>query len=247
MQKENNNNNNNNNKFNFFKFERKDIDFPFYNNNPKLSIQRWIILLISVLIPLILIFLPHTGLERAEGILYFLIPFLIFGIVSSWKYDLICKKLQRNDLKLIISLIILEFIFSIAIALIIKYIFNIHAQTNPAIGELSSLLFWIVFPFQIFGEELLKIIPFLLLLTIFYKISNNRKISIVISTALVLIMFGLIHLPAYKNIFSVLLLQGLGSIFTMFGYLKTKNIFVSYLIHIIYDTITFIIASVGAH
>lgn len=246
MQKE-NNNNNNNNKFNFFKFERKDIDFPFYNNNPKLSIQRWIILLISVLIPLILIFLPHNGLERAEGLLYFLIPFLIFGIVSSWKYDLICKKLQRNDLKLIISLIILEFIFSIAIALIIKYIFNIHAQTNPAIGELSSLLFWIVFPFQIFGEELLKIIPFLLLLTIFYKISNNRKISIVISTALVLIMFGLIHLPAYKNIFSVLLLQGLGSIFTMFGYLKTKNIFVSYLIHIIYDTITFIIASVGAH
>lgn len=231
----------------FFNFERENLDFPFYKDNPKLNIGQWILLTISVIIPIILLLLPHTGIERAEGLLYFAIPFLFFGIVSSWKYDLICKKFQRNDLKLIIVLIILEFIFTIAVSLALQHIFNVHAQSNPAIGELNSLLLWIVFPFQIFGEELLKIIPFLIFLTIFYKISNNRKMSIVISTALVLIIFGLIHLPAYQNLISVLLLQGLGSIFTMFGYLKTKNIFVSYLIHIIYDTITFLTAALSTN
>lgn len=230
----------------FFNFERENLDFPFYKDNPKLNIGKWILLIISAIIPLILVFLPNIGIGRAEGLLYFAIPFLFFGIVSSWKYDLICKKFQRNDFKLIIVLIILEFIFAVAVALTLQDIFNVHAQSNPVFGEFNSLLFWIVFPFQIFGEELLKIIPFLILLTIFYKISNNRKMSIVISTALVLIMFGLIHLPAYKNLLSVLLLQGLGSVFTMFGYLKTKNIFVSYLIHVTYDTIGFI-TTLGTH
>lgn len=192
-----------------------------------MNIGKWVLLAICVIIPMILIFLPQHFGGRLEGLLYFLIPFAGFSIVTSWKYDLICKKFQRNDFKLIIILIVLEFIFSMAISLILNHIFNIHAQPNPALGELGLLIFWIVYPFQIFGEELLKIIPFLIFLTIFYKISNNRKISIVISTALVLIIFGLMHLPAYKNIVSVLLVIGLGSIFTIFGYLKIKNIFVS--------------------
>jgi membrane protease YdiL (CAAX protease family) len=224
----------------FFKFERKKLDFPFYNDNPNLSIPRWILLAISVIIPFILIFTPHSIGGRFENLLYFILPFLFFGIVANWKYDLICKKFQKNDFKLIPILIILEFIFSIAVGFIMMHIFNMHIQSNPALTELNSLFFWVLFPFQIFGEELLKIIPFLIFLTIFYKVTENRKISIVISTIIVLIIFGLIHLPAYDNLISVLLIQGLGSIFTMFAYLKTKNIFVSFLTHLIYDTITFL-------
>ncbi len=49
------------------------------------------------------------------------------------------------------------------------HIFNMHIQSNPVFTELNSLFFWVLFPFQIFGEELLKIIPFLIFLTIFLQ------------------------------------------------------------------------------
>ena len=227
-------------KLDFFKFEREGLDFPFYRNNPKLNIGKWIILGISFIITMVLIIIPSTFGVDFKNLLYFLIPFIGFGIAVSWKYDLICKKFQRNDFKLIITLIVLELIFSIAIAFIMKSVFNIHGQTNPAIGNLDNIIFWIKFPLQIFGEELLKIIPFLIFLTIFYKITDNRKISIVISTVVALIIFGIMHLPTYNNLIYSIIVIGFGSIFTMFGYLKTKNIFVSYLIHLLFDLIPFL-------
>lgn len=230
----------NDEKAGFFKFEENGRDFPFYKDNPKLSIERLVLLTISVIIPMILVLIPYNIGGRLENLLIFIIPFFVFGLVTNWKYDLICKKFHRSDFKLIIILIVLELIFSMIMGLILLSIIHLNIQANPGGGELNSILFWIIYPFQIFGEELIKILPFLILLTIFYKLSENRKTSIIISTILVLLIFGLIHFPAYQNIFSVLLLQGLGSIFTMFGYLKTKNIFVTFIIHILYDFFTFI-------
>ncbi|KZX16280.1 hypothetical protein MBCUT_09580 [Methanobrevibacter cuticularis] len=226
-------------KIDFFKFEREGLDFPFYRNNPKLNVGKWVLLAISVIMPMILIFSPHTFGGRLGNLSYFLIPFVIFGILTSWNYNLICKKFQKNDIKLIIILLVTDFLFTFAIAIILTLGLHLNIHANPAIGELNSLLFWIIYPFQIFGEELIKIIPFLIFLSLFYKFTKKRKLSIVISTGIVLLIFGLLHFPTYHNIISILLLQGLGSIFIMFAYIKTKNIFVSFVIHVLYDLITF--------
>jgi CAAX protease family protein len=230
-----------NEKTDFFNFEKKGLDFPLYNNNPHLSLGKWIILAIAIIIPMILIFLPIESIGIFKGILYFLIPVLAFGFVVNWKYDLICKKLHKSDIKLIITILILGYIYTIAVSLIL-FNLNLHIQTNPVIGELNSLIFWLIFPFQIFGEELIKIIPFLIFLFILHKVTGNRKLSILISATISLLIFGLLHLPVYKNIISVLLLQGIGSAFSMFGYLKTKNIFVSFIAHFLFDLISFLVA-----
>ena len=96
------------------------------------------------------------------------------------------------------------------------------------------------------GEELLKFIPLMLLLRIFYKYSNNRKLSIALSTAIVMMGFGFLHYaPGYTTMISALALQGFGTIFEMYGYLKTKNIFVPYISHILTDAVAFILIMQG--
>ena len=88
-------------------------------------------------------------------------------------------------------------------------------------------------------EELLKFIPFSLLLTVLYKFTNNRKVSVIITTFLILILFGLIHYTQDNTIISVLVIQGFGSIFEYIGYIKTKNILVCYITHLLTDLLGF--------
>ena len=95
------------------------------------------------------------------------------------------------------------------------------------------------------GEELIKFIPFIFFLRLFYKYSNNRKLSVVVSMILVMAFFGLLHAMDTKSILSVLLLQGAGSIFEFYGYIKTKNILISYITHLCTDVFLFILIIMG--
>jgi membrane protease YdiL (CAAX protease family) len=49
-------------------------------------------------------------------------------------------------------------------------------------------------------------------------------------------IFGLAHYQ-YGPIIQILLIQGLGSIFDLYAYLKTKNVLVSYSAHLLFDFI----------
>ena len=101
--------------------------------------------------------------------------------------------------------------------------------------------------FSMMGEELLKFIPLMFLLRLFYKFTDNTKVSMALSVAIVLTVFGLMHyLPGENTIVSVLVLQGLGSMFEMYGYIKTKNLFVPYIAHLLTDAIAFIAIMMGS-
>ncbi|WNY28779.1 hypothetical protein MmiEs2_09830 [Methanimicrococcus stummii] len=230
----------------YFKFENETQDFPLYNDNPHISAGKWAVMILSAALTIFLIMVPLDFLSELgiyKRILYFIIPVLGFGFAVDWKFGLICKKFKKGDFKLIVILLIAEFVFSSVLNFALTY-FGVVAQDNPVISQLTSISTWLVFPFQIFGEELIKIIPFIVFLMLFYKFTKNRKMSIVIATTLSLLIFALLHLPAYESLISVLFLQGLGSIFTMYAYLKTKNILVSYAIHLLLDTIIFLIVLV---
>ena len=100
--------------------------------------------------------------------------------------------------------------------------------------------------FSMMGEELLKFIPLMFFMRAVYKFSENLKLSVVISVTIVLIVFGLLHYnPPTNTLVSVLLLQGLGSLFEVYGYLKTKNIFVPYISHLLTDAFSFILILIG--
>ncbi len=65
-----------------------------------------------------------------------------------------------------------------------------------------------------------------------------RKTGIVVATLVTAPVFGLTHLATYGSLLQVLLVQGLESIIGMFAYLKTKNMLVSYVAHVVYDFLT---------
>jgi len=109
-----------------------------------------------------------------------------------------------------------------------------HAGLDSSV----SLLTIVNLLLQVLGEEFFKVFILLIAMYLVYKITGNRNMSIFIGLIASMIIFGLAHYDAYDGkILQILLVQGFGSIFEYYAYLKTKNILVSYLIHLIQDLI----------
>ena len=86
----------------WFKFEKKDIDFPFYNKTPYISKGGWIILFIA----LIMGFLFTIG----DGVLSALISCLIIVIpvlyFLKWDYKAIFQKPTLKEVGLALALFV---------------------------------------------------------------------------------------------------------------------------------------------
>ncbi|MBQ6444029.1 MAG: CPBP family intramembrane metalloprotease [Methanosphaera sp.] len=78
-----------------------------------------------------------------------------------------------------------------------------------------------------------------------YKYTDNHKVSIIVSMIIVMIFFALLHLTDMKSLVSVLVLQGFGSIFEFYGYVKTKNLLAPYITHLCTDMFIFILVLSG--
>lgn len=224
----------------FFKEELKflddGIDIPFYNDIPKLSTLDWLIVLISVL--LIIGYITVIPIPSD----YFPIAFFLTATIPALyickgNYSLFFKKVRFKDLSLIFYCVVGIFIYSIIMLLIIEFFTGPtvqHVDMSQAV-TIMSLLAMVV---QLFGEEFFKIFLLLLLMYIVYKFSHNRGLSLFIGLVGAMVIFGLVHYEAYEGrILQIILVQGFGSMFEYFAYLKTKNIWVAYLVHLIRDII----------
>ena len=222
----------------FFKFEEEGYDFPFYNGIPKISTIDWIILALSIIAVGLLINFPIIIDDNLFSIALCLVTLIPLLYVSRGKIDLFFRMPKRKDIKLIIICVILYYIYAMGSIYILELI-GIQTAANASNGAVD-LLFILISFIQIIGEELIKVIVFLIAMFLVYKITNNRKLSIVISTAIALLIFGLMHYSAYNgNLIQIIFIIGLGSVFYMYAYLKTKNVVVSYLCHIIIDGLVF--------
>lgn len=225
------------NKNDFFKFESGDVDFPFYKDKD-INKRKWFLLVIFGSFFLINPFY----IEYFGEFINFLVTFLFFGYFSNWNYRTIFKKIEKKDIKLILIILVLSLVYAIAMS-------NLIDILGIVVGGYSAsdlpLSLWVGLPFGLLSEEFFKIFLFLAILAFSYTISKNRKISIVISAIVTCICFGLIHYLTYLNIISVLLIQGGGTAFDIFAYVKTKNIWVTYIIHLLYDIIIFTLVLFG--
>lgn len=95
------------------------------------------------------------------------------------------------------------------------------------------------------SEEFIKFIPFVFFLRLCFKFSNNRKLSIIVSVALVMVIFASLHAYTFNMFLFALCIQGFGSIFEFIGYIKTKNILISYITHFCTDALIFSLAILG--
>lgn len=220
-------------------FEKRD--FPFYNEIPKMSKIGWLVLLVSVPVALFsfryVCFYTNEFAGSIVFLLIMLIPLLYF---SDWNYSLFFRKPTKDELILAVVMFLAFFIYSLIMTPLLDA--SGLASTGSGDAEIISI---ISFVFSMMAEELMKFIPLMFLLRVLFKYTSNRRLSITVSSAVTLVFFALIHLEPNVSLLSVLLIQGLGSLFHLYVYLKTKNLFASYLSHLMTDAFVLIMAMLG--
>ena len=225
----------------YFKFENKDLDFPVYKKNPYIPKSGWIVLIIAMIVGFLMQGL--TGNEMIDSILFCFIVLVPLLYYLKWDFKALFQKPKAKEIGLAVALFVGYLIYSYTVGSVLDYFSLTGTSTLEGIS-----ITWASIPpllFSLMGEELIKLIPFLLFLRIFYKYSNNRKLSIVAAMLWVMVFFAMLHLMDLKSLPSVLLMQGLGSIFEFYGYIKTKNVFISYITHLLTDVFIFALIVVG--
>lgn len=225
----------------YFNFENKDLDFPVYKKNPHIPKSGWIVLLISMFVGFIMQGLVAN--EMIGAILFLLIVLIPLLYYLKWDYKALFQRPKAKEIALAAALFVGYMIYSFVMGSVLEF-FSLSGTPTVegvtlTVANIPPLLF------SLMGEELIKIIPFLFFLRVFYKYSSNRKLSIVAAMIIVMVFFAMLHLMDLKSLISVLLVQGLGSIFEFYGYIKTKNVFISYTTHLLTDVFIFVIVIMG--
>lgn len=224
----------------FFRFEDASRDFPYYKKNPKLSKTAWIVLLLTIPISFIVYGIVAIDSELIGSILFALILLVPLMYFSKWDFSLIFHKPTKDEIKLAVLLFVGYMIYAVVVGEFLEIIGQASQAGADYLGVSWEMLFSLVF--SMLAEELVKFIPLMLIMRFVFKNTGNRKLSVIIAAVVVMVFFGLLHYDeGITPILSVLLIQGLGSIFELYGYIKTKNLFVPYLCHLLTDGFIFLI------
>lgn len=223
----------------FFRFEEKEHDLPFLNGDSRFTTKNVIILLIGFLISAAIPYLiPPEGNGLLKAILITLPPLL--AVVYVFKDDMsnIFRMPKPRDIIIVIIGFILMLVFGI-LANLIGSALGIAVVNDSAVNG-SPLILIIRALIQLLGEELIKFIPLIIAAAYLYK-SIGRKAAIIAAIIISQIIFALFHIPAYGFAMGFLLVHiGFGSLVLPFVYVRTKNIVLCYLIHLLLDLWTFI-------
>lgn len=219
----------------FFKFEDEGADFPFYNDNPKLSLLGGFILIFSIFLAFIPYYLNSPYIGPFLFALIMLVPLLYF---LNWDFNALFRKPSLKDIGLAILMVFVYIFYSTLMGYIFQFMgLDGFSESYPTINLFND---FVTLLFSMMGEELIKIILLLIFLTLLFKFSKNRKLSIIFSMFFTLVIFGLLHVFSSSVIVAVVI-QGFGSVFHLLLYIKTKNVFVSYISHFLTDfSITFL-------
>lgn len=224
----------------WFNFENKDLDFPFYRNNPHIPKWGWVALFVAMLFGFLFITSEKVYFV-IFGLLLMLIPILYF---LKWDYKAIFQRPKAKEVALAVALFVGYLIYATVMSMILEYFGVVPAE--ELIEESSiTLMSYVPLVFSLMGEELVKFIPFMFFLRLSYKYSQNRKLSVIVSMLLVMLFFASLHAFDFTMLIFAIFVQGFGSIFEFYGYIKTKNIFISYITHFCTDAFIFALALMG--
>ncbi|WP_323736845.1 CPBP family glutamic-type intramembrane protease [Methanosphaera sp. ISO3-F5] len=213
----------------FFDFEDKKYDFPFYNQENKQSQNGIKILLLSTIIFIFLITGPIKLPNGQEQILLFIVTLIMLLLFTQGNIGTFFRLPEKKDIRLIIICYILFEVYYIAL---LSFFSLIHFQTTSGVNNDLNTWILLINILQIIAEEIFKALMFLLVLKIIYSKGFSRKKSIIISTIIVLLIFGVLHYNSYPNIIQIVFMQGLGGFAELYPYIKTKNLTLSVLVHI---------------
>lgn len=136
-----------------------------------------------------------------------------------------------NPIKNTIKYFIINWVVSIGIALILKYLFGWNLSSNPINNEVTPWLF-LILPMSLLGEELFSI---------YYLSVFSSTFKLPIASLLSALIFGAAHYYAYNNgnivqtLAHIILIQGTARIFLNQAAIKSNSIWTSWIIHVLFD------------
>ncbi len=217
----------------YFDFEDKNVDFPFYNQKSLFDKNSLLIILATIFIFTFLIFGPIKFQGSQQQIIMFLITLIPLLMLTKCNLGYFFKKLTVDDLRLIILSYIGYMVYYLIVYFLLQAIAYPTTSSTIYFNDMNFLTL-LVYLLQVIAEEIFRIFVFLVLMYFTYNYTKNRKKSIIISTIFMFAVFALLHVNTYNyNILQILLFQGLGSIFEYAGYLKTKNLAIPILVHML--------------
>jgi membrane protease YdiL (CAAX protease family) len=228
-------------KSNFFRFERKNDDFPFYSElqSPTLNLKSSLIFLIAVAVGFAL-FLVGFGGTYVQPFMNVIFPLAAVIFVARGHWTSLFRKLVAKDIVLILGTYIVNLIVTLGAGSIITKLFNVSA--NPVSEGFDGNFIEAIPTFlkmipMLFGEELITILPFLVILSLgVQKLKLSRKSAVILAWIVASIIFGAYHLPTYNwNIAQAILGIGIARFVLLYPYIKTKNIWTSFIVHVLND------------
>jgi len=232
--------------------ERNDkADFPFYNLLlTEITTWKWIAIILSCVVAFGV--LTFTGsdkqsIELISRILFTAIPLTTFIVLAKPDWKAIFRPLKWVDIPTIILFWLLTLGASAGAGFLVSGGDISHFQANTVTDDLLAGGAWNVAWFylgtfiQLFGEELVTILPFLAVLYWAHsKFGLSRNKAIILAWIITAITFGAMHLPTYGwNIVQAVVLIGVARLSLTLAYIRTKNIAVSFGAHLLNDWATF--------
>jgi len=238
--------------------ERSGDDFPYYRGKPvALTVGGWWLVMLAVAIGFAILILPPPFLRGSitrlvPTILYFVIPLAALAYVAGSGWTAIFRKVGIKDVLLMIGFAVLNILVTLVVGKIMISVMDTTAnQAVQSAGTTSgsgTLLFFARTGLQLFGEEVMSILPFLALLTwLAGRQGMGRKPAIIVAVLLVAVLFAAEHLHTYGwNVAQALLGVGTARIVLLVPYIMTKNIWVSSGAHILNDWMMFGVSMLSA-
>lgn len=224
--------------------ERGNDDFPFYQDaSSPLNFKGMLIIILSSLIGFMLF--TTTNIPFIAPFLNVIFPLGALIFVTKNQWTKIFRKLVPNDVLVIIGTLVANIAITFVIGLLVTTITG-SSDANPASTQFDGNFSHAV-PFflktipMLFGEELLTILPFLIILKLGVQQFNlSRKSSLLLAWLLTSLLFAALHFPTYNwNILQTVLTIGTARLILTFSYIKTKNIWVSFIVHLLNDWVLF--------
>ena len=181
--------------------------------------------------------------ELLGGFLFCAVTLIAVLYYLRWDIKAIIRKPKAKEVGLAVLLFVGYIIYTIGINPVLSILGLV--ETPPVDSNTITIFSFIPLIFIVMGEEILKFIPFIFVMRLAYKFSDNRKLSIILAMLTIMVFFGLIHAMDVKSIIPAIIVQGFGSIFELYGYIKTKNILIPFITHLCTDVFLYAIILLG--
>ena len=233
-------------------------DFPFYNGAPVgLSAWQWLFVMAAVAAGFAVLVAPIPWPAAPLGamipaVLFPLIPKVALAQVAPGHWKALFGKVGWRELRLMVGFALLNIVVSMSVGAIVHALADV--TPNAATAQLSGMdtvgriAFFAKTVPQLFGEEVVTILPFLAVLTLLSAgFGIGRKAAVVGAWLTSSLLFGLIHLPTYDwNLIQCIVVIGTARMVLTLAWVLTKNIWVSTGAHITNDWLLFSMSLLGA-